>query len=52
MMAPAPWRGKVYVTPDGRPAIPKTLSGDSAAGATRRLDIQLSAAGEVRARLD
>lgn len=43
---------KVYVTPNGRAAQVKVVSGEFPAGGTRRLDIKLSEAGEVTARLD
>jgi serine/threonine protein kinase len=43
---------KVYVTPNGRAAQVKVVAGEFPAGGTRRLDIKLSEAGEVTARLD
>jgi tRNA A-37 threonylcarbamoyl transferase component Bud32 len=43
---------RVYVTPQGSAAVVRTLSGNFSGGATRRLDVKLSADGDVAAQLN
>ncbi|HEV3455830.1 MAG TPA: hypothetical protein VHG32_04680, partial [Thermoanaerobaculia bacterium] len=43
---------RVYVTPQGSAAVVRTLSGNVSGGATRRLDVKLTADGDVAAQLN